>query len=103
MSGKMKYLLLLLLIFLSFSQEKSLRLQVTQYSHNKKLSQSTVTAIIQDSFDYLWIGTQNGLNKFDGNKIVQFYKNENIDYSIIDNNIFAIFEENINLAEPFLI
>ena len=36
------------------------------YSNNEGLSQPTALAIAQDSAGFLWIGTQDGLNRFDG-------------------------------------
>ena len=36
------------------------------YTINEGLSQSSVTCIIQDNTNNLWVGTQDGLNKFDG-------------------------------------
>lgn len=38
------------------------------------LNQSSVTAIIQDNEGYMWFGTQNGLNRYDGYKF-KYYKN----------------------------
>ena len=39
------------------------------------LSQSNINCIAQDSLGYMWFGTQEGLNKYDGYKFV-VYKNE---------------------------
>ncbi|WP_338055022.1 EAL domain-containing protein [Shewanella litorisediminis] len=38
------------------------------------LSQSTVTSIAEDSDGYLWFGTLNGLNRYDGNTVKQFFQ-----------------------------
>ncbi|MCL1115094.1 EAL domain-containing protein [Shewanella basaltis] len=43
------------------------------YGITEGLSQDTVTAIIEDKEGYIWIGTINGLNRFDGNEFKQFY------------------------------
>ena len=37
------------------------------------LSQNMVYCVIQDRSDYIWIGTQNGLNRYDGNSF-RIYK-----------------------------
>lgn len=60
------------------------------------LSQSTGKAIYQDYKGYMWIGTQDGLNKYDGHEI-NIYKNDPDDSSSLGyNDIAAIFEDNEN-------
>lgn len=50
-----------------------LLLNHTNYGVADGLSQDTVTAIVEDSEGYVWVGTINGLNRFDGNEFKQFY------------------------------
>lgn len=46
---------------------------------NQGLSQNCVISIAQDSIGYLWLATQDGLNKYDGRKFIQYDKQfENI-------------------------
>jgi diguanylate cyclase (GGDEF)-like protein/PAS domain S-box-containing protein len=45
----------------------------TNYGVADGLSQDSVTAIVEDKEGYVWVGTINGLNRFDGNEFKQFY------------------------------
>ncbi|MCC8172058.1 MAG: response regulator [Parabacteroides sp.] len=56
------------------------------------LSQSNVKAIVQDSYGFMWFGTKNGLNRFDGTSIVQMNCD---DYAAGtgNHNISALFED----------
>ena len=57
------------------------------------LSQSNVTCIFQDSQGFMWFGTQDGLNRFDGYDI-KVFKNDPADTnSLINNFIFSIYED----------
>lgn len=42
------------------------------FSAENGLSQAQINAILQDKYGFLWIGTQDGLNRYDGNKFVHF-------------------------------
>ena len=37
-----------------------------KYTTKQGLASNHITGIIQDTFGYLWVGTQNGLQRFDG-------------------------------------
>lgn len=65
----------------------------TNYSINNGLSQSVVNCLFQDSRDYLWIGTQNGLNRFNGETFDVFSYNPADSNSISNNWIYAIAED----------
>ncbi|MGX9462547.1 EAL domain-containing protein [Shewanella sp. A14] len=53
-----------------------LLLNHTNYGVADGLSQETVTSIVEDQEGYVWIGTINGLNRFDGNEFKQFYADD---------------------------
>ena len=54
------------------------------------LSQSIVHAILQDGQGYLWFGTENGLNRFDGDKFLIFKSNPADPNSLPDSYITAL-------------
>src|SRR5690606_25403153 len=43
-------------------------------SINDGLSQNSVISIAQDSIGYLWLATQDGLNKYDGKTVTHYNK-----------------------------
>ncbi len=60
------------------------------YSTSEGLSQATAMALAQGSTGFLWIATQDGLNRFDGYEF-KVYKHDRSDpWSLSDNAILAI-------------
>ncbi|MFQ6370523.1 EAL domain-containing protein [Shewanella sp. YIC-542] len=51
-------------------------LNAESYGVSDGLSQSTVTSIAEDDDGYIWIGTLNGLNRFDGKEFKHFFSND---------------------------
>lgn len=58
----------------------------------QNLSQNNVKTIIQDGKGFMWFGTKNGLNRFDGKK-VRIYNCYDEKRGIGNNNISALFED----------
>ncbi len=57
------------------------------------LSQSTVLAILQDQFGFLWIGTEDGLNRYNGYTFKIFRPDLNNPDAISDRWITSLFED----------
>lgn len=62
-----------------------------QYTLREGLSQMQVTAMMQDSRGYIWVGTKAGLNCFNGDKIVNYTSEKNPE--LIDDYIIDIKED----------
>jgi signal transduction histidine kinase/CheY-like chemotaxis protein/ligand-binding sensor domain-containing protein len=67
----------------AYCQKRNLRLD--HIGTPEGLSQSNVICIYQDSRGFLWFGTRDGLNKYDGYKIT-IYKHDINDTTTISNN-----------------
>ena len=63
------------------------------YTSDHGLSSNSVTVLFQDSKGFLWIGTEDGLNRFDGHNFKHFRLNFEDDNSISGNHILAISED----------
>jgi len=57
------------------------------------LSQSTVTCMLQDRKGYLWFGTGNGLNRYDGYNFLIYYNDPSDTTSISNNGILSLCED----------
>ncbi|MDA3892705.1 MAG: ATP-binding protein [Salinivirgaceae bacterium] len=57
------------------------------------LSSNKVNCIIEDSQGFMWFGTEDGLNKYDGYKFHSYGNHQNNDGSLSDNSIDVILED----------
>lgn len=57
------------------------------------LSQNTVNDIIQDKTGFMWFGTKDGLNRYDGSSFRIFKYDRTDKYSIGNNYILALYED----------
>jgi len=62
----------------------------TFISSSNGLSQSTVNCIVQDEDGFLWIGTQDGLNQYDGYNFTYYYNQPGDSTSLSDNYITSL-------------
>jgi ligand-binding sensor domain-containing protein/signal transduction histidine kinase len=71
------------------------QISVTNFDHlssSDGLSDNNVETIFQDSKGFMWFGTRNGLNKFDGNHFKSFTMDPNNPNTISNNVIWDIHE-----------
>ncbi len=54
------------------------------------LSNVQVTSICQDELGFIWIGTEHGLNRFDGNQFKQYFFSPNDETQLSGNSIWAL-------------
>ncbi|MEL7121874.1 MAG: two-component regulator propeller domain-containing protein [Bacteroidota bacterium] len=84
-------IVLLLLTHLSASAQDSFGFK---YLNKKQgLSSDEIYSLEQDSEGFIWIGTETGLNRYDGYHFKRFYFDVNDPQSLSGNNISAILED----------
>lgn len=88
------YLLLVIFSFVSFlivhSQEKKI---IEKINQKQGLSNSRITGIVKDEDGFIWISTQDGLNKYDGFNFEVFQKKNS---NISSNDITHIIRDSKN-------
>src|ERR1035437_1549748 len=97
---KLPYFIRLLFIILFFSPMLQAQVQThpenTKFKHltvNDGLSDNTVSAILQDKEGFMWLGTNDGLNKYDGYKFTIYRHNPGDTNSIGAGLIGCIYED----------
>ncbi len=80
-------ILTLFLSVLNLNNYYSQSLNFQHYSTDNGLPQSTVYDIVQDSYGFIWFGTEAGIGRFDGLKV----KTYNLGNGLVGNNVGALF------------
>jgi ligand-binding sensor domain-containing protein/signal transduction histidine kinase/DNA-binding response OmpR family regulator len=63
------------------------------FTSNKELSSNLVNQIYQDHIGFIWIATEDGLNRFDGNKFVTYRHYTDDPNSLVTNNVYSLLED----------
>ncbi len=89
------HMLLSLFVFypvLTMAHLRQNKIEFDRLTTEDGLSSNMINAIIQDYQGFIWIGTNGGLNKYDGNKVTVYKSSYSDTTTIADNNILAIIE-----------
>jgi len=76
-----------------YAQEAHREFKFEHLGVEQGLSQCTISAIHQDRRGFLWIGTQDGLNRYDGYSFVHYKHNPDDTTSISHNRIVGLTED----------
>ncbi len=88
-------LVFLILIFSISSLHGASTLRFEHLSIEDGLSQNTVFTLLQDRFGLLWIGTEVGLNIYDGHRIRVFTRDADDQDTLSDNIVTSIIENSV--------
>jgi len=84
---------LIILLLISFSNILNAQIGTFYTTDNELISSSLINYLYQDRRNYIWIATEDGLNKYDGVKFT-VYKNHPDDSTTIKNNyVRSLFED----------
>lgn len=90
----MKTHTLIIIIFLFIFAPLTLNAQTGKfYSTDKELSNSLVNKVYQDRKGFIWIATENGLNKFDGVRFSIYQHNDKDSTSLKNNYVRTLYED----------
>jgi ligand-binding sensor domain-containing protein/putative methionine-R-sulfoxide reductase with GAF domain len=79
------------IFFLSFASLYAQPFQYKFFSSKEGLSSNYPNVMVKDNSGFIWIGTQNGLSRFDGNSFDNFYNNPADSTTIGSNYIHSLF------------
>ncbi len=90
------FLLFLLFSFSRLLSQNKTAIRFQNLTISDGLSQSSVSSITQDKYGFIWIGTQDGLNRYDGQSFKTFYKNQADSNSLLSNTINCLSYDPVN-------
>lgn len=89
------FILICILIKTVISSGQAGDIEFDRYTINDGLSNGYVNSIFQDSKGFMWIGTSNGLNRFDGLSFKTYYYDQNDSTSIPGNDVNHMVEDTL--------
>ncbi len=81
------------IFWISCLKSFSIELNFKYYKVEDGLSSNTVYAVLQDSRGFMWFGTENGLNRFDGYTFTAYRNTPRNENSLINNYVYCLIED----------
>jgi signal transduction histidine kinase/ligand-binding sensor domain-containing protein/DNA-binding response OmpR family regulator len=88
-----KTLLFIIGLVVAISSTAQYHFSFSHYTSDNGLSQNSITAMMKDRKGYLWIGTRDGLNKFDGYNFTNYSSKSHKELSVFSNRILDLKED----------
>ena len=88
-----KNLALISIFIVAISASAQYHFSFSHYTSDNGLSQNSITALMKDRKGYLWFGTRDGLNKFDGYNFTVYNSRQDKKLSVLSNRILSIKED----------
>ncbi|MDH5826909.1 hybrid sensor histidine kinase/response regulator transcription factor [Sphingobacterium faecium] len=86
-------IIIIFLIFCTISNAQEFPLSFEHFTIKSGLSSNTVFSTYRDSYGFLWVGTEDGLNRFDGNTFKVYRYNADVEPGLKSNHITALCED----------
>ncbi len=90
---KKQFLFLLLFLFFILHSFASIEIRSKQITTSNGLANNSVRYIFQDSKGFIWMGTLNGLCRYDGNSFLTFKPQYGNNLSLVDHRIYDLEED----------
>lgn len=87
-------------LVVSFSLQSNAQLNsgnLTRFTEKDGLPGAEVHAVLPDRFGYIWVGTINGLARYDGYEFKRFYFNPNDSTSLHGLNVWSLYQDRSGL------
>jgi len=84
---------LFIVLLVSFATAQIKDIQFKHLTINDGLSHGWILSIIQDKYGFIWIGTNDGLNSYEGYNFRVYKNNPRDQYSISSSNVMFLFED----------
>jgi class 3 adenylate cyclase/ligand-binding sensor domain-containing protein/ActR/RegA family two-component response regulator len=93
MRKRVLHIILCLLASEAFAQIDTLDLPFSALTINDGLSQGMVNTIVQDDQGFMWFGTKDGLNRYDGYSFTVFRHDPEDDATIRESNVICLYKD----------
>jgi len=92
---KILILLLLAMLYAVAARSQHIKANFDKHTVNDGLSSNTVYDVIKDKYGFVWVATDDGLNRFDGTNFTVYRNKDNDSNSLRTNYISKLYEDRL--------